>query len=185
MPCPQCQAQTKQGNRCRLKACKFSPFCHHHTPLQVKPSDIEGAGEGLFAKRDIPANTIVARYTMGEALNQQQFRNRYPNGRATHVWQHPDGTYYDAINVKKTVAGKANRARNPNSKMTATVFRDVIHFLCCCGELWLLLGPGNTATRVTHRFSATSDPAGPGYSMVGRLLEAFWTPPSKQTQAHL
>ena len=56
---------------------------------------------------------------MGEALNQQQFRNRYPNGRATHVWQSPDGTYYDARDVKKTIAGKANRARNPNSKITA------------------------------------------------------------------
>jgi len=117
--CPICKAKTKAGNDCKLKTCKFAPYCHHHTPIKVAPSSI--AGRGLIAKQTIPRGTIVADYTFGEPLTLQAFQSRYPSGRATHVWRHPSGTFYDSEDVRRTVSGMANRApsgKANNSRIT-------------------------------------------------------------------
>ena len=109
--CPQCNAITKGGgHRCKLVTCKFAPKCYHHTAVQVGQSNIPGAGRGLFARRTIKQGETIANYTLGtQPLTQQMFDMRYPDGRATHVAQ-IHGTYYDASNSAKSIAGMANRA---------------------------------------------------------------------------
>ena len=58
----------------------------------------------------MPAS-IVGDYTLGtDALTAAQFGAKYPTGRATHVWRHPNGTYYDAKDGGTSIAGMANRA---------------------------------------------------------------------------
>ena len=120
MPCPTCNATTKDGHPCRHKTCKYAPRCAHHTQVQVRPSQI--AGRGLFAKEPIRKGAVVADYTHGtQALTQAQFDSKYPSGRASHVWRHPSGTYYDAHNLNRSVAGSANRApqgKKPNAVIT-------------------------------------------------------------------
>ena len=109
MPCPMCNARTKAGRPCRHKTCKYAPKCMHHTKVRVAPSAIHG--QGVFAKTDMPRGTAFANYTLGtKALTAGQFRAAYPTGRATHVWQHPSGTYYDATDGNTSIAGMANRA---------------------------------------------------------------------------
>jgi hypothetical protein len=120
MPCPKCNGRTKAGAACQHKTCKYAPKCVHHTQLRVGPSNI--AGRGLFAKEAIRKNAVVSDYTLGtEPLTAAQFHAKYPSGRATHVWRHPGGTYFDAIDGSKSIAGMANRAprggRN-NAKIT-------------------------------------------------------------------
>lgn len=81
----------------------------HHTQVRVGPSNI--AGRGLFAKERLRKGTVFADYTLGtHALTSAQFDTKYPNGRATHVWKHPSGTFYDATDASKSIAGMANRA---------------------------------------------------------------------------
>ena len=91
----------------------------HHTKVRVAPSAI--AGRGLFAKESLRRGEIVADYTIGtDPLTTDEFFSRYPTGRATHVWRHPNGTHYDGRNLKKSVAGAANRA-NKGSKNNARI----------------------------------------------------------------
>lgn len=59
--CDRCTASTAARRRCRLNTCKYGPKCWIHTKkddgLQVKPSTIPNAGDGLFATRLIPKDT--------------------------------------------------------------------------------------------------------------------------------
>ena len=110
MPYPLCNARTQTGQPCKHRTCKYAPKCMHHTKVRVGPSTL-AAGRGLFAKSNIPANETIADYTVGtKALTPAQFLNAHPSGRATHVWRHPNGVYYDARDLTKSVAGAANRA---------------------------------------------------------------------------
>ena len=102
-----------------MRTCKFAPKCRYHTQVEVRPSSIHGLG--LFARRPIAKNDVVADYRLGtDELTRAQFRARYPNGRATHVWAPRDsGPFYDGKNLQKSVAGAANRTRNPNARINA------------------------------------------------------------------
>ena len=118
MVCPVCNATTTQGRPCKRHTCKFAPKCHSHTKVAVQPSNIPGAGRGLFARDDIRANEVVANYTLGtQRLTPAQFRQQYPNGRATHVWaSRGNRVYYDASDASKSVAGMANTGRAYGTK---------------------------------------------------------------------
>ena len=121
MVCPICNAKTRSGQRCKLHTCKYAPKCHLHTPVRVGPSNIPGAGQGLFARKDIKKNEVFGDYKVGtQELSRAQFRAKYPNGRATHVWApRNQGPYYDASNLQKSVAGAANRGRSNNARINA------------------------------------------------------------------
>eukprot|EP00965_Chrysotila_dentata_P152139 5027285-Pleurochrysis_carterae.AAC.1 len=60
-------------------------MCHHHTLVAVRDTGIPGLGRGVYARKDIPANTRIANYTLGtEAMSAQQFRRKYATTRPTH-----------------------------------------------------------------------------------------------------
>lgn len=68
------------------------------------------AGNGLFAKTDISKGTKIADYTVGTTpLSKSQLDAKYTKRKPTHVWQ-KSNTYYDASNLKRSVAGAVNRA---------------------------------------------------------------------------
>ena len=122
MACPRCGARTKAGGQCKRKTCKYAPKCFSHTNVEVAPSSITGAGHGLFAKKPIRAGEIVGEYNFAEQITPQQYQAKRAAGTATHVALFRN-QYYDATDVRRTVAGMANRAptggRN-NLKLTAT-----------------------------------------------------------------
>ena len=79
---------------------------------------------GVFAKEPMRQGAAFADYTLGtKRLTAAEFRQKYTSARATHVWKHPRGAYYDAVDGSKSIAGMANRAprggRN-NAKIKAS-----------------------------------------------------------------
>jgi hypothetical protein len=90
--------------------------------VQVGPSTIQGAGNGLFAKKDIPKGTGITNYMDGAVkLNEAQFRALYPTGNATHAWSPKKGVYYDAANPTN-LASSANRGtvKTNNARIMAS-----------------------------------------------------------------
>lgn len=116
--CDKCKGTTLAGMPCKRKTCKYAPFCSSHTKVEVKRSGIAGAGQGLFAKVDLKKGEVVADYLKGEELTPAEFALRYPTDgptRPTHVAK-LKGLYYDARDVRRTVAGALNRGgRAPNT----------------------------------------------------------------------
>lgn len=90
--------------------------------VQVGASTIQGAGNGLFAKKDIPKGTGITNYMDGAVkLNEAQFRALYPTGNSTHAWSPKKGVYYDASNPTN-LASSANRgtAKTNNARIMAS-----------------------------------------------------------------
>ena len=111
--CPKCNAKTQKNQPCKLHTCKYAPKCFHHSKVKVGASNI--AGRGLIARDDIRKGEIVADYKIGTTkLTRNEFMQRYPTGRATHVWSPGGNVYYDGSNLNKSVAGAANRGSGNN-----------------------------------------------------------------------
>lgn len=112
-PCTRCTGKTKSGNQCARATCKWGPYCFQHSPVEIKKAP--GKGEGLFAKKDIKAGTILADYRQGEPLTEAQFKKKYPDPKKppTHVAKIQE-TYYDGISGC-TVAAKANNGGSANN----------------------------------------------------------------------
>jgi hypothetical protein len=74
--CVQCEAATRRGQRCKNRTCKYLEFCATHTKaifdMALKPSQIPGAGTGLFTMVAIPRNQNIAKYT-GEIKSQAAY----------------------------------------------------------------------------------------------------------------
>ena len=101
-PCDQCTATKKNGDRCKRKTCKWSPFCHQHKLVDVKQSTIPNAGDGVFAKNDIKPKTVLANYKVGttkltknDVVHQQD---------KSYIWMFSNNEYYDGKKTK-SVAG--------------------------------------------------------------------------------
>ena len=111
--CPKCNAKTRKNQPCKLHTCKYAPKCFHHTKVKIGASNI--AGRGLIAREDLKKGEIVADYKLGTTkLTRNEFMQRYPTGRATHVWSPGGNVYYDGSNLNKSVAGAANRGSGSN-----------------------------------------------------------------------
>ena len=103
--CPQCTATTKAGGRCLRRTCKWAPFCAAHKAYRVGPSEIDGAGRGAFAVRDLKKNDTIASYVVATIKQTEaQFRDEHPSGRATHTAK--IGSHY------YTALGAGNRTQN-------------------------------------------------------------------------
>ena len=144
MVCPVCNGQTKAGKPCKHRTCKYAPKCMHHTQVQVKPSNI--SGRGLFAKGAIRKGQVVGDYTKGTAvLSHSEFTSKYPTGRATHVFRHQNGLYFDATDGTKSVAGFANRAprgKRNNARITGGGKLTTLRAIKDGEEILVGYGPG-------------------------------------------
>jgi hypothetical protein len=89
--------------------------------LEVKESEIPGAGMGMFARTNIPEGTYLMEYR-GERFSESDYFERYPDGQGRYVaeiegffpWN--EATYLDAVDATKT-----NLARYMNSQEDANV----------------------------------------------------------------
>lgn len=75
-----CVGKRKDGQRCTRNTIKSLDRCWQHLKselgLVIKPSNILGAGNGLFTIRYIPKDKNICRY-LGEKLTKQQLDQRY------------------------------------------------------------------------------------------------------------
>lgn len=67
MPCPtRCGYHMTETRQCSRRTCKYAQYCWQHAKkvvgLQIRKSRIQGAGQGLFAARNFPSDSIVAYY---------------------------------------------------------------------------------------------------------------------------
>ena len=103
--CPQCTAKTKAGDRCKRTTCKWAPFCAAHKAYRVGPSEIDGAGRGAFAVRDMKKGSTIGSYVIATVKQTEvQFRDEHPSGRATHTAKIGSHNY--------TALGAGNRTLN-------------------------------------------------------------------------
>ena len=103
--CPQCTSTTKTGDRCKRTTCKFAPYCFAHKAYRVGPSEIDGAGRGAFAVRELKKNSTVGTYVIATVKQTEaQFRDEHPSGRATHTAKIKNHFY--------TALGAGNRTHN-------------------------------------------------------------------------
>ena len=103
--CPTCTATTKTGDRCKRTTCKWAPFCASHKAYRVGPSEIDGAGRGAFAVRELKKNSTVGTYVIATVKQTEaQFRDEHPSGRATHTAKIKNHFY--------TALGAGNRTHN-------------------------------------------------------------------------
>lgn len=110
--CTRCTAQTRRGTRCRRSTCKFSPYCHSHSPVRVGPGRW---GNGLIAKRDIAHNEIIANFLACPETETENF----------HTWRgNAQMTMRDGANVSCCIGGMANASRAgvppKNAQITAS-----------------------------------------------------------------
>lgn len=122
MEVSQCVSVTKSGKRCKLNAKRYAPRCWIHKMTHVKKSDIENAGNGLFAHCDLKKGTRIGSYIINtDRMSFEEFKDRYKNRTPTHVWAKNRDEYYDATDASKNVIGMANRGNKifkNNTKIT-------------------------------------------------------------------
>jgi hypothetical protein len=85
-----CEALTRAGVRCKRETIKHAKFCFQHAKeilgIQVKPSMVQNAGNGLFAARPLPEGTRIQYARPEDALTIQQVISRYgERGRGDYV----------------------------------------------------------------------------------------------------
>ena len=83
-----CICESKNGERCKHKTVIGSPYCYIHLlynkHLRIKPSNIQGAGVGVFAiNPKLPQNAIIfrpgdtiIRYD-GQVIDNEELNDRY------------------------------------------------------------------------------------------------------------
>lgn len=86
LACARCEAHTKAGPRCRRRTCAYLPYCSSHIvgelKVKIMPSNIQGAGKGLFAWNPreegiiFRQGDVIAPYG-GEILDPAQTYARY------------------------------------------------------------------------------------------------------------
>ena len=125
LQCYRCAAQTGRGAQCTRKVCIGLPYCAQHMrsmlSLEIRPSDIPGAGLGVFAIRRIAkASKLVfhegdeiAEY-FGECLTTQEHSKRYGSeqyGLGVYSYDDDAGNTIDA-SCARSVASMINSHPN-------------------------------------------------------------------------
>lgn len=98
--------------------------------VEVRPSDIDPTGRGLFALESIPPKTRIVQYT-GEVLDSAQYKARYPNERdAQYVIQVTENYYIDARDESKSSVARFVNDRRNAIKNNATFVIDKVRKTC-------------------------------------------------------
>lgn len=122
----QCDAETKTGAACRKQAVIGLPFCYIHSKtylrLEVRDSEIEGAGKGVFAYnphadhgRVFSRGQFICEY-VGEVLTKDEVDERYGDTddlTAPYVIQVSANRFLDAA-CRRGIAGVINHSTTPN-----------------------------------------------------------------------
>lgn len=128
--CQQCQATCKNRTaQCRRRTCKIADYCWQHLRsvchLQVKQSNIRGAGLGLFTTNDIrvPRNGTkrIVKYASDSPFMRRVSANaidaEYGDKLGVYVWCKNAKTCYDAKSTQATNARRANACDRPGHRV--------------------------------------------------------------------
>ena len=96
------------------------------TVYSVK-SKVDRAGDGLFAKRDLPANTVISYYNGFHIEADETYQSSNHNYQIYVDWSNTESSPYIDIpnecielsNYKASLAHKANHSFNPNCKFVS------------------------------------------------------------------
>jgi hypothetical protein len=127
--CQQCTGVSANGAQCKKRACIGLPKCWMHLlrdhSLRVKPSNINGAGMGLFAmKRGAAANAVVFKKDdkiidyYGDLVDRQTLDDRYGTHTAPYGIQIGTGNRYEDAACRRGVGALANHGARPNARLT-------------------------------------------------------------------
>jgi hypothetical protein len=99
MPCPKCIALTKKGTSCKRNTCVRYPYCFQHQKiiegLELKNSEINDAGLGLFATKNFPLpykrnqDPTITYYSSKKISNE-------PNPNSSYVLRINSNQYLDS-----------------------------------------------------------------------------------------
>lgn len=114
--CQRCISMTKKGTQCHRTTCITSQKCAQHLDLEdglaVRPSNIPGAGLGLFTTRSFPAHVIVAKYNLTSAYMAEEdlTRKMDPYLDTSYIWCRDlaEKHCWDARSTQSTIARFAN-----------------------------------------------------------------------------
>lgn len=118
----QCAAHTKSGNQCKRNTIKYSKYCFQHAKaiegLQIQPSKIPEAGNGLFAARDLPTNYKIDYARDIDKLSREEIEQRYPGDTLGQYVLCENQECWDARSTQAGLARYINsRQRRPNCKL--------------------------------------------------------------------
>lgn len=114
-----CRGRTRAGDRCKRNTIKHWDVCFQHLMsvhgVQVKPSNIPGAGLGLFAARDFHRNEQIGPY-IGDKLTTAQIDARYgEDNTAPYALKTRNDRYVDSA-CKRGFTAYINHSGRPNSR---------------------------------------------------------------------
>jgi hypothetical protein len=105
-----CQANTKQGNRCKRKCIIGYEYCYPHLKsnlkLKIKDSSIPNAGKGVFVDTGKPNNNVVFKKNdkiceyNGQPVSMDKIRQDYLNKTAPYAYR---------INSQNAIDGAGKR----------------------------------------------------------------------------
>ena len=100
---------------------------YEQVTVLCKESKIEGAGDGLFAKRDLPAETVIAYYNGLHINPEDDYSPSSYNYQIYVDWTNTEGSPYvdipsecvDFSNYSASLAHKANHSFTPNCRFVS------------------------------------------------------------------
>ena len=127
-PAPDAHAYSFCPSNLESIPCDWTLKDNYETAMvHCKKSKIEGAGDGLFASRDIPGGIIVSYYNGLRIEADQTYSPDNSNYQIYVDWANTDGSAYvdipmqciDYENYRASLAHKANHSFTPNCKFIA------------------------------------------------------------------
>lgn len=132
--------------RCPCERLYEGPYCRWHSRgYRVRPSTVEGAGNGVFTKYRIPRTSLVGEYC-GELVTTRDLRRRSRHSDYVFCTEYPD-VYIDAARVDSGIerwindAGVAERQNVEAEAVGARVFLIAKRDIQPGEELFLAYGP--------------------------------------------
>lgn len=125
-----CKATTALGHRCKNKTAQSLPYCWIHMKqkdhLQIKPSQIRGAGKGLFAQCSKNENQVCFRRGERAAYYSGELLDEIPQNKE-YVLNVNNNRYLDSVNKLNYPGRYINDARGSgkrnNVQLTGRYYR--------------------------------------------------------------
>jgi hypothetical protein len=126
LTCQQCLATSERtGEQCKRTSCRYLPYCSQHTKsklgLEVKPSTIPEAGNGLFAVKNFHKGDKISEY-IGRILTKSQIDALYGTSHSDlspYAVKVSRDLYIDA-SCFRSIAAFANYSPSKNNAELAT-----------------------------------------------------------------
>lgn len=115
---------------------------YERVTVRCKKSNIDGAGDGLFAAKDLPNGMIISYYNGLKIQAEEDYRPDNYNYQIYVDWTNTDGSAYVDIpnicieyeNYRASLAHKANHSFTPNCKFIAVGKQASFYFFFCLSK---------------------------------------------------